>query len=490
MLELPDDWRHDRYELRGQLRPSAVGFNFWTAFDHARGELVMVKATQPSRVAAALLDARGVRGWLYRRAGAERIRRWLVSAFDTEGLAVAELHHENILPLLDVGVVGAWQFHTYEIPAPQTLSDILDSQGSLDIETALDVGSQLVEATAHVHGRGRVHAFLHPANIVVGQAGQVRVTGYAFGWERNHVFVRAYAAPEHAKHNRRVPRTDFYMIGAVLWHALTGHCYRPATAEPERELRRFVPEAPAWLAHLLRRCLAADPSERPETIDEIRMAFEGRVPVRRLPAVWQHLDALPAHDWPEPIGTLLRDIGKMRSPAEACMRLIDLGESLIKLAVTVLNGRTGAGLREALGERPTLGTWAGLLRRVWKLERQTSEVLLPAKVLNDFQEGLVPFRNEYRGHGAHGEPQWFERGLAEHAAKIILALDRAPLFRRLRWDGQHLLLDETRVETQSVLFPDTCKYCGRSEVFIFNGRFPRFDTYLSYQTGHSARIPV
>ncbi len=74
-----------------------------------------------------------------------------------------------------------------------------------------------------------------------------------------------FASPEQSKADGRDldTRSDIYSLGATLWYALTGEIPPPGNSLPvERLVARKVP---ALLIRLLRRALATDPAERPQS---------------------------------------------------------------------------------------------------------------------------------------------------------------------------------------------------------------------------------
>jgi serine/threonine protein kinase len=147
--------------------------------------------------------------------------------------------------------------------------------------------SEAADATRHAHERGVVHCDLKPSNVLLDDAGHVRLTD--FGLARSlaedgpslNGGTAGYMAPEQADAALGAigARTDVHGLGAVLYALLAG---RPpyegdARAAPLAALR---PDVPPGVAELCERCLAARPEGRPASAAEV--AEELRAQATRL----------------------------------------------------------------------------------------------------------------------------------------------------------------------------------------------------------------
>lgn len=143
----------------------------------------------------------------------------------------------------------------------------------------------LVEGVCAMHSAGKLHLDLKPSNVLVARDGGVRILDFGLTVSAHEVAgegggsaagTPAYMAPEQAARGRLSPAADWYAVGTMLYHALTGclpfsgesalllaakQGYAPVTVQ------RLV-QAPEDLANLAMRLLATDPSERPSE-DEI-----------------------------------------------------------------------------------------------------------------------------------------------------------------------------------------------------------------------------
>jgi PAS domain S-box-containing protein len=122
-------------------------------------------------------------------------------------------------------------------PGGESLDRILErDQGQpLDLTRVLRIGIGLATTLGQVHGRGLIHKDIKPANVLVGEDGNVCLTGFGIAsrlpQERQvpapPEFIAgtlAYMAPEQTgRMNRSIDtRTDLYSLGVTLYQMLTG----------------------------------------------------------------------------------------------------------------------------------------------------------------------------------------------------------------------------------------------------------------------------
>src|SRR5262249_13193750 len=136
--------------------------------------------------------------------------------------------------------------------------------------------------------RGLIHRDVKPANVLVGDAGEVRLMGFgvASRLPREHqasvapdviAGTLAYMAPEQTgRMNRSVDaRSDLYSLGVTLFEMLTAtlpfaapdameltHCH---TARPPPRPRERVDTVPPQLEAIVLKLLAKSPEDRYQT---------------------------------------------------------------------------------------------------------------------------------------------------------------------------------------------------------------------------------
>jgi hypothetical protein len=145
---------------------------------------------------------------------------------------------------------------------------------------------RVCDALELAHRRGFVHRDVKCDNIMLGEFGEVYLLDWGValrladaGDAIEIVGTPCSMAPEMARGDARAvdARSDVYLLGATLHHALTGRPRHEGTTLHAVLLAAFLseppvpsPDVPDELAALVRRATAADPAERPASAAAFR----------------------------------------------------------------------------------------------------------------------------------------------------------------------------------------------------------------------------
>ncbi len=214
----------------------------------------------------------------------------IVTRFLCEAKAAGALSHPGIVTIFDVGQVDGFPYIAMELLKGRPLSEILETHGSLPLNSAISYGRQVADALHYAHERNIVHRDIKPANIWVADDGAtIKLLDFGIARRAEADQLRAeiealrthagqllgtprYMSPEQALGHRVDQRSDFFSLGVVLYEMITG---TPAfdgnslatiaikiTQENPVSLSRCLSECPKGLVHIVNRLMAKSPENR------------------------------------------------------------------------------------------------------------------------------------------------------------------------------------------------------------------------------------
>jgi serine/threonine-protein kinase len=218
----------------------------------------------------------------------KRMKAEHTERFQREARAIAALNHPHICQIYDVGL----DYLVMEYVEGEPL------KRQLPPSEAVRLAIQIAGALEAAHRKCIVHRDLKPANILV-HAGNVKLLDFGLAKMEDPipgsdafstltvglteagavVGTVAYMSPEQAQGQPVDARSDIFSFGLVLYEVLSGK--RAFTGETAfatmSAIVRDEPspmQAPALLGRIVLRCLRKLPSERFQTMTEVREALE------------------------------------------------------------------------------------------------------------------------------------------------------------------------------------------------------------------------
>lgn len=222
-----------------------------------------------------------------------------------EAWVTGSLEHPNIVPVYDLGLSadGAPVIVLKRIEGDAWSSLIRDGAevqkrfGNTDLlEHNLRILVQVCNAVALAHARGILHRDLKPENVMIGSFGEVYLVDWGVAVtlrsdptgrlppspsEGDLAGTPVYMAPEMLGNGAPLgPRTDVYLLGAILHEILTGRPphdegnFRAIVASILRFSPTYPDDAPRELVAIAKKAMAYDAAERFGSVDELRARLE------------------------------------------------------------------------------------------------------------------------------------------------------------------------------------------------------------------------
>ncbi|HEX6339657.1 serine/threonine-protein kinase [Umezawaea sp.] len=262
-----------RYELTERVGGGAMGL-VWLARDLRLDRVVAVKEL--------LLPSH-----LDEKQGEQARRRAM-----REARIAARLQHPNAIAVYDVVEDDGQPWLIMEYLPSRSLAAVIADTGPLPVDDVVRIGVQLATALAAAHKASVVHRDVKPGNVLLGDAGAVKITD--FGISRaiddatatatgRSVGTPAFFSPEVAKGEDGGYPSDVFSLGATLYNAVEGTPPFGISENSIAQLHRVAegtirpPEKAGTLTPVLLRLLDPDPETRPtmaEAAEELAVLAE------------------------------------------------------------------------------------------------------------------------------------------------------------------------------------------------------------------------
>jgi len=222
-----------------------------------------------------------------------------VTMFVDEAKLAAQLNHNNITHIYDLGKVDAWHYIAMEYVEGKDLRTLLklgkERGFPLPAELALFIAAKIANALDYAHRRpapdgselNLVHRDVSPQNILISDEGDIKLCDFGIAKAASKVSTTMsgalkgklqYMSPEQAWGKRLDRRSDIFSLGSVLYEMLTGAPLFEgdtdmSVLESVREGEVAPPtsrgvEVPKRVDQIVLKALAKNPQERYQNASE------------------------------------------------------------------------------------------------------------------------------------------------------------------------------------------------------------------------------
>lgn len=210
--------------------------------------------------------------------------------FVDEAQTLADLDHSSIVSVIDIFDENGTSYMVMPFVKGITLQKMVEKQGKLPYDIAVNYMAQICEAVAYIHGKHLLHRDLTPDNIIVNAEDKVTIIDFGAArrfvedkTQRHTAIVKKGYAPieQYSATSRKGSYSDIYSLGAVLYFLLTGQKPMDATVRlmekmPEPcELDKDIPQE----ANLtIMKAMSIKPEDRYQNANEMMDDLLGDLP--------------------------------------------------------------------------------------------------------------------------------------------------------------------------------------------------------------------
>jgi eukaryotic-like serine/threonine-protein kinase len=278
-------------------------------------------------------------------------KKWLTDdefkkRFLLEARLAGRLQHQNLIQVFDVGRDRGFYYFSMEFIEGETAEDMIERDGPLSTDRALDYTAQCLRAIAFLRRHKLVHRDIKPSNMLINQYNELKLGDFGFIKTKLDKIISDtgevlgtpdYIAPEQAMGQVELDwRSDEYGLGASLYHMLAGRppfegsgsqVMRQHIVAELPDPRAYNKDIPERVVHVLERMMAKDREHRylepEELLKEIDRIRQGQDPMS------ERLDS--------GLSTIMRSVEekdkKIQKTREDRKRLEDVVEKQLKIIV-------------------------------------------------------------------------------------------------------------------------------------------------------------
>jgi serine/threonine-protein kinase len=212
----------------------------------------------------------------------------MIKRFIHELRYARRITHQNVIRIHDFLMLGKSYAISMEYFPSHSLGDEL-KQGALSTKRGLKVIWDICRGMSAAHQAGVVHRDLKPPNILINDAGLVKVVDFGLAavshsdsrLTRTGILLGTptYMAPEQVRARTIDARTDIYSLGVIMYEVFTGK--PPYVADDPMAIlfqhvegnptppRQIKPDILPGLEAIILKAMWVDPAKRFQTMDDL-----------------------------------------------------------------------------------------------------------------------------------------------------------------------------------------------------------------------------
>lgn len=223
----------------------------------------------------------------------EQYRTRIEASFLREAKSAGGMSHPSIVTVYDAGKTDALAYIAMERLHGQDLHEYLASGNRMSPRQAAAMMMRVADAIHYANKRGLVHRDIKPSNIFLSRDLKPKLLDFGTALApvaepvqrsaRQLVGTPNYMSPEQAKGESLDARSDIFSLGTILYELLAGRrAFDGRTVDETldqvlmaapKPVEKIRPDTPTALAQIVRKAMAADPTDRYQKASELRNAL-------------------------------------------------------------------------------------------------------------------------------------------------------------------------------------------------------------------------
>ncbi len=221
----------------------------------------------------------------------------LITQLEREARVTAQLNHQNIVGIFDIGTFNGVPFLVMELLDGQPLDVVMESSRILPLR-ATAIMLQVARGLRHAHENGIVHRDLKPSNVFVLRDGRAKILDFGISRFEQPATIGlpedsrattysgagtpAYMAPERWRNGPQDARADIWAAGVMFYQMLTGklpysvqeiRSFAANTSNVAPSVRAILPMLPEQAERIIATALNQEPEGRFQSADELLEAL-------------------------------------------------------------------------------------------------------------------------------------------------------------------------------------------------------------------------
>lgn len=200
--------------------------------------------------------------------------------FQREAQSAGVLAHPNIVTVYDFGEDHGVLYLTMEYLEGRPLDKVIEDQPQMPVEKVIRIYEQVCSALNYAHSQKIVHRDVKPANIMMLENGQIKVTDFGIAKIMGGAMTQTggilgtpnYMSPEQVTGKQLDGRSDIFSLGVILYELATGQkpfcgdnittvIYKIVNEKPTPP-RQLLSSIHPGMAQIIDKALSKDPEDR------------------------------------------------------------------------------------------------------------------------------------------------------------------------------------------------------------------------------------